>query len=511
MLQGTSTVEEATAELDYLLTSPAFARAPRTARLLEYLCRRSLAGESAQITEYNIAVEVLGRPRSFVPADDAIARVEVHRLRKKLRDFYENEGRMRPVQIQIPTGSYVPSFLSAAPSEGLSTKFEVAQVKVTPETKAPPRQPFWSQRWIFAGLGFLALAAALFAFRGRTPSRTFSETDAQRLVAGDLVPEEVLPGGGADVRISSGRTQPLRDKNGQLWGADQYFTGGDTYSVPSRIIRRTNDPDLYVSGRAGSFTYDIPLKPGNYELRLHFAEVFHHEDDTHSGAEGARTFHVVLNGKRVLSDFDVYADAGGSDIADIRVFKDIAPNREGQLHLRFIGVADKAMVSAIEIRPARPHRINPIRITAGRRAVRDSRGLIWWPDNFRLGGHIAPATVPVQSRDPQLYLSEIYGNIDYAVPVADGTYNLSLYLAETYWGPENAGGGGAGTRVFDILCNGLVLERGVDVFSRVGSSRPLTLRYGGLTPNAQGKLNISLVPVKNYASVYALEVEDAGR
>ena len=102
------------AELDNVLSSAAFSRSPRLAHLLQYLCTKYFDGEADQIKEYNIAVDVLNRPETFDPAEDAIARVEVHRLRKKLKEYYETEGTDHPLRIVIPTGRYGPIFLTAA-------------------------------------------------------------------------------------------------------------------------------------------------------------------------------------------------------------------------------------------------------------------------------------------------------------------------------------------------------------------------------------------------------------
>src|SRR5260370_41092211 len=79
--------------------------------LLTYICSKYFAHESDGLKEYSIAVEVLGRPPSFDPATDASARVEVHRLRRKLREYYEGEGASHTVQIAIPAGSYTPVFI----------------------------------------------------------------------------------------------------------------------------------------------------------------------------------------------------------------------------------------------------------------------------------------------------------------------------------------------------------------------------------------------------------------
>jgi hypothetical protein len=101
----------ARSELAVVVASSTFSRSPRMSRLLIYLCEKFFAGESDQIKEYNIAVDLLGRSPSFDPADNASARVEVHRLRKKLRAYYEAEGADRELRIEIPAGTYVPQFV----------------------------------------------------------------------------------------------------------------------------------------------------------------------------------------------------------------------------------------------------------------------------------------------------------------------------------------------------------------------------------------------------------------
>jgi len=72
--------------------------------------------------------------------------------------------------------------------------------------------------------------------------------------------------------------------------------------------------------------------------------------------------------------------------------------------------------------------------------------------------------------------------------------------------------GGVGSRVFDILVNGVAMRRGFDVFKEArGEARSVTWSAHGLEPDAQGKLNIALTPVRNYACVNAVEVLDESK
>ena len=96
--------------LQRVLASPAFARSDRHRRFLTFVVSETLAGHSATIKETVIAAEVYERSGSFDPQTDSLVRVEARKLRKRLDDYYVSEGAADPVRIDIPKGSYVPTF-----------------------------------------------------------------------------------------------------------------------------------------------------------------------------------------------------------------------------------------------------------------------------------------------------------------------------------------------------------------------------------------------------------------
>lgn len=111
------TQDEARAEFESVLASTLFVRSPRLSRLLQYLATKYLEG-ATEVKEYQIGVEVLSRPATFDPAEDASARVEAHRLRKRLREFYETEGRSHRYRIEMPLGHYAIVFQSLSAEVG---------------------------------------------------------------------------------------------------------------------------------------------------------------------------------------------------------------------------------------------------------------------------------------------------------------------------------------------------------------------------------------------------------
>src|SRR4051812_40708063 len=95
-------------------------RTTRPGRMLAYIGAKYFEQQGGQLTEFNIATEVFGRsPKTFDAAQDAVVRVEAHRLRKKLRDIYAKEGGTG-LKISLPAGSYVPRFAADSHSDSVN-------------------------------------------------------------------------------------------------------------------------------------------------------------------------------------------------------------------------------------------------------------------------------------------------------------------------------------------------------------------------------------------------------
>lgn len=522
------------ATISAVLASRTFAKSPNLARLLEYICRKYLEGSAPDLKEYNIGIDALGRPPGFDPTKNAIVRVEVYRLREKLKKYYQNEGKNDAFVISLPPGSYIPQF---TPQDQVGeVKEEKAVRRARPESlviHAGPQLPaanqasdtieitthsIWQRLALAAkhqGKVYLLVIAALvlaivtLATR-RSGSLPTTPVPAHRTIAGPPAPASAPE----PVRIVAGYNKAQYvDRAGHIWLGDRDFEGGTEGSPTQVYIARTVDPTLFRTLRLGDFSYNIPLRPGNYELRLYFSEITYGPDTLAGGGEGSRIFNVTANGKPLLTNFDVLSDAGGNDIADIKVFKDISPGPDGTLRLHFIRQSSDPFIDAIEVVPAARGQINPIRITAQEDCFTDHTGQFWGADRYFMGGRMAVRKIPVSNTpDPGLFNGERFGNFTYAIPVAEGKYKLTLEFAETYFGPHNIGGGGAGSRVFNVFCNGTALLRNFDVYKQAGAeNQALVETFSGLKPNAQGKLMLHFVPVVNYASVNAIEVVDESR
>lgn len=93
-----------------ILNSFEFQNSQVLSRFLQFVVEEALGGRSNEIKEYTIGVRALGRPVDFNPQVDAAVRIHAGRLRRILHEYYNNKGRSDLVFIDIPKGSYVPSF-----------------------------------------------------------------------------------------------------------------------------------------------------------------------------------------------------------------------------------------------------------------------------------------------------------------------------------------------------------------------------------------------------------------
>lgn len=514
-----SSQEAERAELE--VVAEALARSPRLSRLVCYLGEKYFQGEIDQLHEYNIATEVFGRSKTtFEAGEDAIARVEAHRLRKRLKEYYETDGKNHPVQLVIPSGSYIPVFTHRADELPATGPHLLPKIPPNPADSpapyaaAPAQEPGTGERsgprlrinrrgWLFALAAAALLVAALGVYR-YSGSAAIGKAAVESTAGPAASPPSAVIAATLPIRLIAGHEgQPQIDSAGAIWAADQYFHGGGTWRRPAGSLTRTSDPLLFEQWRTGDFFYDIPLKPGIYELHLYFVS-------SARAGDAPSTFSVGINGNVVLRGFDVNSDALGEDVADERVFRGVSPNNDGVLHLSFTSERGAPALNALEVIPGLAHKQLPIRLVTQLTPFTDHDGNVWHPDDYFMNGHLSTQRQQITgSADPDLYAAERYGHFTYAIPVdTRDQYTLVLHFAESYFGPQASGVGGRGSRVFRVMCNGSRLLDDFDIYKEAGSLRALTRTFYHLKPTAQGKLNLTFEPVVNNATVSGIEVLD---
>lgn len=125
------------------------------------------------------------------------------------------------------------------------------------------------------------------------------------------------------IRVIGGGSR-IVDALGQDWDDDRNYSGGSSYQTENV---GTDTPDLYRSERfhTGPFEYRFEVPAGEYTVRLKFSEIYF----SHTGQ---RSFVVLLNGSKVLSNFDIAAPAGGPYCAIDKLFRIKSDRKEILIH-----------------------------------------------------------------------------------------------------------------------------------------------------------------------------------
>jgi hypothetical protein len=463
----------------------------RHGRMLEFIGSRYFQRQHEQLTEIDIAIQVFGRSAtSFDPAADAVVRVEAHRLRKKLRDIYEKDRRIEGLQISLPAGAYVPRFMPISPG---------AVEQTGGEPVGRRRVPPWA--WAFSLIALIAsvVLGVIMLQRFKTAQvadlpATPAQADASASAAG---------GAPTEFHIMAGSTgSEVIDNSGVRWIPDRFYARGGNWSRDAGFVRGTSRPFLFENYRTGEFGYAIPATPGSYELRLYFVSPYR------AGEEKLADFDVALNGKPLLQAYDIALSANGSDIADEQVFRDVRPDHNGLIHLWFTNRGGSPLLNGLELTPGIPGKLKPIRLTMQPRSYVDHEGQSWRADDFYVNGFSSTQDRRVSgTEDPELFGAERIGRFSYVIPVdRRGRYTVVLYFAEMYHGPRLPGGGGPGSRIFNVFCNGQALLRNLDIYKEAGSLRVIKKTFSQIEPSAHGKINLVFEPVVNYATVSGIEI-----
>jgi len=489
------------AELEAILSSGIFSRSPSLATFLRFICERYLEGNTDGLKEYCIAVEALKRPPDFDQKKDAIVRVEAHRLRKRLADYYQNEGADHPIHIEIPNGQYGPRFVYKQDEGGKRPAVNPAPKMVSsPEAEnspaadaARPRtvRNFKTRLWI-TGIGFLVVAiCALVFWHGKRTAARQGEVWHGRMPS-------AIP---IDFRMLAGyHGPPFTDRQGRTWFPDAYYNGGISVPLPDhRSYQGLPDPDFAASQRVGDFEYNIPAAAGSYEIHFYFVEA--QADDAEG--PGAKLFNVLVNGKVALDHIDPLSDAGAPKRLSSRVLNDVSPGEDGLIHLKFEQQGTPPNLVGLEILATPIGKIRPVRIVAAAHSVIDSAGNSWMADEYSVGGTLVDRKNIVADESlKSLYSGERFGNFAYHIPLPPGKYRVTLYFDEAYFTDTlpNA-------RIFNVFADGVTLLRNFNVMKEAGGPRRALIKtFENLEPNAQGKIVLEFVPVANYAEINAIEV-----
>jgi hypothetical protein len=290
--------------------------------------------------------------------------------------------------------------------------------------------------------------------------------------------------------------QPYVDHSGVTWVTGNYCQGGTDVIVPPQKIEGTLDAPLYLGGVRGIAHCTFPVTQRLYELHFHFAE-------TSDLPAVTRRATLSINSGPAI-EVDVVDNAGGDGIATSTVVAGILPENDGAIHVDF--TSDVSLLNAVEVLPAPSASLLPVRIVVGPKPYIDSANQFWTSDRYFSGGRYGLPPQSTKQGNLGLYESDRVGRFHYTIPAIPlARYRVRLYFREPWFGKENGGIWGPGSRVFDVACNGELLMKNFDIFAE-GGSAPVVKIFDHIQASADGRIELSFMPVVNYAIVNAIEV-----
>jgi hypothetical protein len=198
--------------LSRIAAGTSFAKAPRLRELLLYLGESALKAPQTPLTEQQVGIAVFNRSAGYDTSSDTIVRVQASEIRKRLKHYFDSEGRQEPIVMDLPRGSYVPVFYyrQEEAREGVRTEVAPLQSKETKtaslETAAPRelepspadeiRKPAVPTRsalvtWLASLLGIALLLCAWLAYQNARlriqPATAVSQNHLLNVLPGECV------------------------------------------------------------------------------------------------------------------------------------------------------------------------------------------------------------------------------------------------------------------------------------------------------------------------------------
>jgi hypothetical protein len=167
--------------MDRILNSRHFRNSKRYPALLEYLVRETLAGNSDSLKERLLGIAVFHRPADYDANADPVVRVTAAEIRKRIAQFYQDEGQAEEIRIDLHPGSYVPEFYPVNLStnrnqEPLGIRVEAESPTADTHISAASGTSFhWRSPGFAIGVGVLivfALAALVWRWRLQDDQRS---------------------------------------------------------------------------------------------------------------------------------------------------------------------------------------------------------------------------------------------------------------------------------------------------------------------------------------------------
>lgn len=249
--------------VDRIVATSPFEKATRLQALLRFIVEEAIEGKADELSESNIGQQVFGKGPEYSPLTDSSVRVQARQLRLKLHEYFDGPGRDESLVLEIPKGSYVPSFRSMA-QEKPALPVESGELTVPVVAQRPHLLP-----WILFGLmSTFCLYLIWAAFVSRSPNEkppwpltsVFEDHRVTRMILADSAYQIASTASGATptldeyLRTKPRDEDPIRAVDTLEMRTMHALTGGTFTSFADAVLVSS------VSKTAGRYKLDLEVK-----------------------------------------------------------------------------------------------------------------------------------------------------------------------------------------------------------------------------------------------------------
>lgn len=287
-----------------------------------------------------------------------------------------------------------------------------------------------------------------------------------------------------------------------------YFSTSSTYTNTD-----ASSELLFQKERNGEvLNYSIPVPNGSYTIKTYHNELYHDHRGPDAKA-GNRVFDISLEDKLVKDDFDIFVE--NNNEPTILTFENVLVN-DGVLNLGMVASTNRASISALAIFTETSVIVentgtdHVFFLNTGGKTDEDINGDLYIAEENTEAFYNQTSSRYENSSasEENLFQTERNAdNLNYAIPVPNGTYTV-LTMHNELWFGYGGPYARAGRRVFDMVLEGQMVKEGFDLYVENGNA-PTLLAFENITVT-DGILNLELTAKENRASISGIAIIGEG-